>query len=836
MVMEVKNTGVVKSKKVYENAVESFFMETRGKMKTYDAVGALGALLYLSKIGRLRVLDITEVPEDLVDHKEAVENNYLRISMIFLGRIYQNIHSHCIMNRMLNYVMSIKKEYIQGAFEFAMRKLTTDKDSTEFIQPLEIGQLALEMVKGMELNVYNPFSGMMSYATQLDNYKFMRCVDINERGMTMGILRLSLNDKGNKVASRVGDVANWDGSLWDLIIATPPFGTPITMADSQKKESADAISLSRFEKSTSNKGQLFTIVPASFLWANDNLHSTIRKNLVEKDFIDTIVMLPSKTFFPTAVNTAIVYLSKQKEHEETINIVDASDCFNDNRLTNIIDVNAIIARLRTDNKHKLSLSKEEIAEHDYKLDFLRYQAETEISVPEGDVVKKFAEVAQQVFGEQHFNEEEGYLVSSTSFGEDKYNCLRKPDDFEKSDSLHNAKKIKEPVLLINTGRQFKSFYITASEKNPVFINPMVMAFHVETDIIEPEYLCLELSRRKIPSYGNAVSRVDISELNRTPIVMPPSLEAQKREFDELAKAYKLAKARELGLQDFIESMKAEYINEVRMRKHDMRPFLRNIAAEEKLMRYYVENMQSNEGFTSNMLEVLNNCRNDINQLSTLLENLSKEEKFCKPELVNIDSYLSDSLLLQDTEKYTCDYNRDDEALDDAGLLQGCSQEEIDKAWNHIDELKRDRVELPDGLSWSDIAPGEYPDFGPKLLVSIAPADLDRIVENIVSNSVNHGFTDPERDDYNIWVTLSFDENHNMFVIDFIDNGKPLPKGMDKERYGLRGEKARATAGTGLGGSIVKEIVKHYGGDYDVFSNNRGTTVRIWLPVAKTEEN
>lgn len=295
--MEVKNTGLINSKKEYENAVESFFMETRGKMKTYDAVGALGALLYLSKIGRLRVLDITEVPEDLIDHKEALENNYLRISMIFLGRIYQDIHSHGIMGRMLNYVMSIKNEYLKDAFEYALKKLMTDKGTTEFIQPLEIGQLASEMVKGMDLNVYNPFSGMMSYATQLDNYKFMRCVDINEKAMKIGLLRLSLTDKGNKVVPQVGNVANWEGGIWDLIIATPPFGTTITMADNQEKESAEAISLFRFEKSTSNKGQLFTIVPASFLWSNANCLSTLRKNLVEKDYIDTIVMLPSKTFF-----------------------------------------------------------------------------------------------------------------------------------------------------------------------------------------------------------------------------------------------------------------------------------------------------------------------------------------------------------------------------------------------------------------------------------------------------------------------------------------------------------------------------------------------------------
>ena len=60
--------------------------------------------------------------------------------------------------------------------------------------------------------------------------------------------------------------------------------------------------------------------------------------------------------------------------------------------------------------------------------------------------------------------------------------------------------------------------------------------------------------------------------------------------------------------------------------------------------------------------------------------------------------------------------------------------------------------------------------------------------------------------------------------------------MDKERFGIKGEKAGLTGGTGCGGNIIKNIVTHYGGDYDIFQDELSTVVRIWLPIANNEYN
>jgi sensor histidine kinase regulating citrate/malate metabolism len=104
------------------------------------------------------------------------------------------------------------------------------------------------------------------------------------------------------------------------------------------------------------------------------------------------------------------------------------------------------------------------------------------------------------------------------------------------------------------------------------------------------------------------------------------------------------------------------------------------------------------------------------------------------------------------------------------------------------------------------------------------------VSNIVDNARKHGFIDHKRNDYKIKVTLSIDSEKNMFVLDFRNNGNPLPDGMNKLRYGIKGEKAGKTAGTGVGGSYVKSFVEHYGGDYDVFMDNGWTVIRIFLPI------
>ena len=376
-------------------------------------------------------------------------------------------------------------------------------------------------------------------------------------------------------------------------------------------------------------------------------------------------------------------------------------------------------------------------------------------------------------------------------------------------------------------------------------------------------------------------------------------------------------------EEKLQSIKTEYINEVRMRKHDMGQYIFELVNIEDLMRYYIENRETEQDFCSQIEGLLDNFRSSLGELSVLLENLSKEEEFGKSEAVNLDDMLSHlnnrhkadgfKISYQIDESSVKKYNRQkyndamiaaaiedheaDMALEDAMIAAAIEDHEADMALEDamiaaaIEDHDADMA-LEDAMIEADI---EYYDADmaledamieadiedhdadmtledamieaaiedhdadmtledammetatenyekaitvenvigrnktiPSLYVS--KIDLQRLISNIVDNARKHGFTDSNRKDYEMKVSLSINSESNMFQIDFKNNGNPLPEGMNKMRYGIKGEKAGKTAGTGIGGSYVKKFVEHYGGDYDVFMEGDWTVIRIVLPI------
>ena len=256
------------------------------------------------------------------------------------------------------------------------------------------------------------------------------------------------------------------------------------------------------------------------------------------------------------------------------------------------------------------------------------------------------------------------------------------------------------------------------------------------------------------------------------------------------------------LGDKVQAMKTEYINEVRMRKHDMGQKVFDLINTEDLMRYYVENRETESDVWSQIEEQLDHFRSTIHELSEMLDHLSQEEKFGTPELLDLNDYLANLQHSNNVSGFTLSYQLDRESVLDVQLS---------------------RIKDKDIKNWGSV----------KAIPTIymAKNDLERVVSNILTNAQNHGFKDPNRKDYEVNVRLEFNTEKGMYQIDFRNNGKPLPEGMNKMRYGIKGEKAGQNAGTGLGGSVVKSIVEHYKGDYDVFMEGDWTVIRVYLPIA-----
>lgn len=328
------------------------------------------------------------------------------------------------------------------------------------------------------------------------------------------------------------------------------------------------------------------------------------------------------------------------------------------------------------------------------------------------------------------------------------------------------------------------------------------------DLVDANYLCLELN--KISAYGTYANRIRVNDILKMEIGLP-SKEEQIAIFTEAKEAYTLVKAEELGLAEIIQSMKAEYINNVRNRKHDMAPYMRQLSSGFKLINTYIDR----EDYAS-IKNVIARQEDTFKRLQELVNILSDEEEFGNPEIVNIDEFL---LELEnspyDKVNYKILYDTDSPSLEALGLPFHTS---------HSNNCVSDN---------SDVEPNREP---LALWVNIGKLDLKRAVDNIISNAAQHGFVDKDRTDYCIWVTLSADTHKGTFNINFTNNGLPFPEGLTKERYGMLGEKAGKTGRNGKGGYIVRSIVEHFGGDYDILVGNETSTVRISLPIANLDEN
>mgnify|MGYP000839503475 CR=1 FL=1 len=382
------------------------------------------------------------------------------------------------------------------------------------------------------------------------------------------------------------------------------------------------------------------------------------------------------------------------------------------------------------------------------------------------------------------------------------------------DSLGWIRKIVQPcILLYGRKDKFVVGYIKDLPSEGIVAYSQ-LACLVPKEGIDVRYVAALLLtpevRNQIISICEGEVDAQLFPLIMDKIIVPSHTDLERATFLSEAN-YKAIGSSKKKMEDRLNEKKAEYINEIRMRKHDMRPHLRQMASSERLMLHYLDNINDIEDLKKLLKKQISTSHNALQSLSELVEHLSNEERFGEPECVNLNDYF---------------HNIEKNSEVNFTIKVSC-EKALAQRKKEIEELK-EKNKKENVPSMQDMDEKTITECS--LDVYIAPVDLDRIVNNIIENARRHGgLSDGRKSDYYISIDVKIDYQRDMYQIDFSNNGKPLPKGMTKERYGLKGEKAGPNAGTGSGGYIVKSIVEHYGGDFDLFSTDGITTIRIYLP-------
>ncbi|RIB29215.1 hypothetical protein C2G38_2155903 [Gigaspora rosea] len=108
---------------------------------------------------------------------------------------------------------------------------------------------------------------------------------------------------------------------------------------------------------------------------------------------------------------------------------------------------------------------------------------------------------------------------------------------------------------------------------------------------------------------------------------------------------------------------------------------------------------------------------------------------------------------------------------------------------------------------------------------------ETIVFNLCSNAIKHTWNGSIR----IHLYLDYKNEQKVIVLEVSDTGVGIPKtvlpNIFHRFYRVESQSSRSHEGTGIGLAIIKEFVKHHGGDVTVTSVvNKGTTFKCWFPT------
>lgn len=289
------------------------------------------------------------------------------------------------------------------------------KKAGEFYTPHEVSFLMSEIVAEHlkdkdKIEIYDPTSGSGSLLINIGRSVAKHIKEKNKikyyaqelKENTYNLTRMNLVMRGilpDNIFVRNGDTLEEDWPITtdengeikplyvDAVVSNPPYSQSWDSKDKDNdprykgygvapKSKADYAFLLHDLFHVKPDGIMTIVLPHGVLFRGGS-EADIRKNLIEKNNIDTIIGLPANIFFGTGIPTIIMVL-KQKRTNTDVLIIDASKGFikvgKNNKLQES-DIKKIVDTVKNRisiPKYSKVVSKDEIRQNDYNLNIPRY--------------------------------------------------------------------------------------------------------------------------------------------------------------------------------------------------------------------------------------------------------------------------------------------------------------------------------------------------------------------------------------------------------------------------------------------------------------------------------
>lgn len=294
------------------------------------------------------------------------------------------------------------------AYEYLMTMYASNagKSGGEFFTPQEVGELLAKIVIGdkKEVNkVYDPCCGsgglLLKFAKILgkENVKDgfygqeINLTTYNLCRINMFLHDINYNNFSIEREDTLLHPAHWNDEPFDAIVSNPPYSikwagkeNPILINDERfapagvlaPSSKADLAFTMHMLSWLSPKGTAAIVEFPGVLYRG-GAEQKIRKYMIDNNYVDAVIQLPSDLFFGTSIATCILVLKKNKTDNNILFVDATEECVrntNKNKLSdeNIENIMNLLAdRVDVENRAKLA-TYEEIKENDYNISVNSY--------------------------------------------------------------------------------------------------------------------------------------------------------------------------------------------------------------------------------------------------------------------------------------------------------------------------------------------------------------------------------------------------------------------------------------------------------------------------------
>lgn len=686
-------------------------------------------------------------------------------------------------------------EVLQYIFEFISENNNIGSD---FYTPNELNELMAYFVKKECCKtIYDPFCGTASIVNSLcknkntiyfAGHEIDSMVSLYARVFCEACLG---NDKSIKCCD---SITEWSKKEFDAVVSFQPLGYkfnsnsfPILQNEESPIQYKSFDEMMLIRPFMINKAKVTVSMQTIGFCYKGNTNYEIRKHLIDNNYIDTIIILPSNILYGTSVSCIIVVCKNNRSPLDPITFINAESYYiNENRKKRFFDFNRFKKTIESGNCDDYAkVSIDEVKQFDYNLTPSLY-FNRNFTLKDGQNVVMLSDLISSKSVDRTREGKFSEAVTLKCLNDNFIDILKNKNQVEsiqnKDISLqyrHVDVLPNEKLLLTCEWPQMKLRLGLMTNESDFVFDSKIKVHLINEDLVTPEYLVYILTENKTISSFN----VPLSVLGRLPIVID-SIENQKeivrrlvQQYNEKSRKEQEADAERLGVKRQISDIE-HMLGPTQNKINKIIKRLGNIDTINEKYHLLVKNLKDNVEYMNRLIQ------------------------YADSDIAKVSFNLQNGNIIEFVESYA------------------------------------------DG--WRNYG-GEYFELATENLIENPPMmEFDKnllkvMLDSIMNNAVRHGFV--KRKDYTdhnlVKICLSTVEyNDKPYVLMRVsNNGEPINDSFTIEDYVSRGRYTSSTGRSGLGGFHIYQVVKGHNG-YLCLDRNKiwNVIIDILLPVKQLNNN